>query len=97
MVEKTDTNPSEIADLLNKWGIKGRCPMCDHNDWAVKTRAAYSRVYVSREAESDRDDPRTFYPAYWIHCNNCGFVAQFLRSVVDRSGNLDEKNEEAQE
>ena len=23
------------------------------------------------------------FPTYWIFCNNCGFIAQFLKSVVD--------------
>lgn len=55
MINKADPSPEEIADVLNKWGVKGRCPMCEHNDWAVKTRAAYSRIYASREEESERD------------------------------------------
>jgi hypothetical protein len=80
-----------VTDALSAKGVSGSCPMCHHNEWMIEDASPFSRIEVTNE---DRDDARWFrgfYPTYWLYCGNCGFVAQFMKPVVD--GLFDENPE----
>ena len=53
---------------------------------------AYSRIEVTDTAPYDHRSFNGFFPAYWLYCGNCGFVAQFMKSVVDGEPNVEPEN-----
>jgi len=62
--------------------------MCHKNEWMIEDRFPLSRVEVAKESEEGRAF-REFYPTYWLYCGNCGFVAQFARSIVGGEENIE--------
>jgi hypothetical protein len=77
-----------ISDALNSKGVRGACPMCGRDEWMIEGASPYSRTEVTDEGLQEVRVFKGFYPTYWLHCGNCGFVAQFMKSVVDDESDL---------
>jgi hypothetical protein len=78
------SNPAgKLSAALLAKGVHGSCPMCRHNDWAIQDRQPHSKIEVMNQDLEPYQSYGGFFPTYWIFCNNCGFIAQFLKSVVD--------------
>jgi hypothetical protein len=86
--------PKNLAETLDAKGVTGLCPMCRHNNWGTTEKFPYSQIRVaSFELEPVNIYSDTF-PTYWMYCLNCGFMAHFLKSVVD--GSVEPEKEELQ-
>jgi hypothetical protein len=73
---------TKVAAILIARGVKGECPMCDHNEWVMHGQFPHSLVSVPT-GPGILQGYGSGYQAYWMYCGNCGFVAQFMKSVVD--------------
>jgi hypothetical protein len=78
----------KLTDALEGKGVRGACPMCHHNEWMTEDDSAYSRIEVTDTALYDLRIFKAFFPTYWLYCGNCGFVAQFMKSIVDGESEL---------
>jgi hypothetical protein len=76
----------KIARHLDAKGVGSECPMCHKNEWALQDDMPYSRTEVTDADFFPLRVFRGFMPTYWLYCGNCGFVAQFLKSIVDDEG-----------
>jgi hypothetical protein len=90
-----ESDPTKnLAETLDAKGVTGLCPMCRHNNWRTTEKFPYSQIRVaSFELEPVNIYSGTF-PTYWMYCLNCGFMAHFLKSVVD--GSVEPEKEELQ-
>jgi len=72
-----------MAETLSNKGMKGACPMCGHNDWAIQQREPYSRIDTTKEEMPSFTSYKGFFQTYWMYCKNCGFAAQFIKAIID--------------
>jgi hypothetical protein len=72
-----------VTEALSAKGVSGSCPMCHHNEWMIEDASPFSRVEVTSEASADIRRFDRFFPTYWLYCGNCGFVALFMKAIVD--------------
>jgi hypothetical protein len=76
----------KLTDALNGRGVTGACPMCRSTEWMIQDESPYSRIDVTNTDLFAVHIYRGFIPSYWLYCGNCGFVTQFMKSVVDSEG-----------
>ena len=76
----------KVTEALNAKGVRGSCPMCQQNEWMIQESAPYSRIDATDAAMYEHKIYKGFMPSYWLYCGNCGFVAQFMKSIVDGEG-----------
>ena len=74
---------SRLTEALNNKGVRGACPMCRRSEWMIQDESPYARTDVTDSDFFPLRIYRGFIPTYWLYCGNCGFVAQFMKSVVD--------------
>jgi hypothetical protein len=77
---------SKLTDALNNKGFRGFCPMCHKREWMIQDQAPYSRIDVTDTSFFPLRIYKGFIPTYWLYCGNCGFVAQFMKSIMDDEG-----------
>ena len=74
---------AKLTEALNAKGVGAPCPMCQQNEWMIQDEVPYSRMEVTDVSLVDHRIFKGFYPTYWMYCGHCGFVAQFMKSIVD--------------
>jgi hypothetical protein len=52
----------------------------------IHDESTYSRIEVTDQSLFNHRIFAGFIPTYWLYCGNCGFVAQFMKSVADNRG-----------
>ena len=78
-----------VQMLRRHWdrlGVTVACPICGSNGWNIDQGA---EVFVPAVGSAANGGPAQFSDAssaYALHCGRCGFVAQFMRRVVDEAG-----------
>ena len=75
-----------VSDILGAKGVGQRCPMCSQVKWMIQDDVPYSRVEVAEPGLFEHRIFSGIIPTYWLYCGNCGFVAQFMKSVADNEG-----------
>lgn len=80
-----DAKDRVIAHFDSK-EVSGPCPFCSANDWTFPKRGPYGFLEVSPESEKSPLIGPTYFVTYLLYCNNCGYVLQFMKSVVDSTG-----------
>jgi hypothetical protein len=78
-----ENNAERFNKFLTRKGVKGPCPMCDTNNWSGYDPEPYSRFFVSAKDKLEQLLVQSFFPTYYMYCRNCGFVAHFMKAVVD--------------
>ena len=79
------TEDESIKELQNKFvkmTVDFSCPACSQNSWIMD---GSDSIYIpsTRSFFEDRTLPSIRHESYVIYCSNCGFIAQFLKSIVD--------------
>jgi hypothetical protein len=72
-----------VTDALAEKGVSGDCPACEHNDWRIEENSPILQISVSDEEFLPLNIHRGSFACYWLYCNNCGYVMQFLKAIVD--------------
>jgi predicted RNA-binding Zn-ribbon protein involved in translation (DUF1610 family) len=72
---REQTEAAAIYDRIRRNSSKEHCPFCGDRDWFVLDVPGDETVaVVSRRGE---------VPTYTLICENCGFLRQHARDVVD--------------
>lgn len=85
---------SRVAESLEAKGVKGECPMCGHNNWGTEKDYPFAQIKVASPDLGQLNIYAGTFPTYWMNCQNCGFLAQFVQSVVDAASEAKEAEPE---
>jgi hypothetical protein len=84
-VSDDENRIQRAIDFLNQEAKDAECPLCQANGRALLNEASIVDEYVSPHGDSNvRSKRRPHYGVYTVYCENFGFVAHHMESVVDR-------------
>lgn len=72
-----------IAGLTDK-KVSGACPMCHTRAWEIEDDLQNSKFDVASLDPALQQIYGGYFPTYWMACSNCGFVAHFLKTIIER-------------
>ena len=74
-----DLDFKEIAEKINKRTKPAACPFCRCNIWYILNEIGSNKGISGMVVATNWQG----LPAYTLFCQNCGFVRQHLKQIID--------------
>lgn len=82
--EVLDFGASEFVEFMTDKGIQIKCPCCGKDSFSFDQEVSGTSASILKIR---RKNPNIFEgsaaPTVVLYCNNCGYIIQFLRIVIE--------------